>query len=187
MLSKICNFVNKNTIRSLYLSLFSSHINYCCQVWGQSGNYHLNGILSVQRSALRIINSKPFRSDVSSLFRTLNIPLFSNLIRMSNLIFVFDSLNRHLPSSISNFYTQSRHIHSHSTRNVENGKLVLPKFKGIKYGKNSIKYQCTSEWNKSITKINNNFVMKYRNSHRYNSFLDLNRNQFIKLIRTIIL
>ena len=118
MLSKIRHFVNNNAIRSLYFSLFSSHINYCCQVWGQSGNYHLNRILSVQRSALRIINFKPFRSDVSSLFRTLNIPLFSNPVRKSNLMFVFDSLNHYLPSSISNFFTQSRHIHSHYTREV---------------------------------------------------------------------
>ena len=34
MLSKIRHHVNKNTIRSIYFSIFSSHINYCCQVWG---------------------------------------------------------------------------------------------------------------------------------------------------------
>ena len=38
MLSKIRYYVDENTIRSLYFSIFSSHISYCCQVWGQSGN-----------------------------------------------------------------------------------------------------------------------------------------------------
>ena len=38
MLSKIRHYVNKNTARSLYFSIFSSHISYCCQVWGQTGN-----------------------------------------------------------------------------------------------------------------------------------------------------
>ena len=51
MLSKIRHYVDTNTIRSLYFSIFSSHINYCCQVWGQGGNPHLNTILSIQRSA----------------------------------------------------------------------------------------------------------------------------------------
>ena len=187
MLSKIRHYVNKNTIRSLYFSLFASHISYCCQVWGQSGNYHLNKILSVQRCALRIIEFKPFHSDVSYLFKNLNIPLFSNLVRMSNILFVFDSITNYLPSSISNFFIQCRHFYSYNTRNVENGKLVLPIFKGMKYGKYSIKYQCTIEWNKLICKINNAFVLKYSHAIHLNSFLDLNRNQFSKLVRKVII
>ena len=51
--------------------------------------------------------------------------------------------------------------------------------------KNSIKYQCTAEWNKSITEINNIFLAKYENSFHYKSFLDLNRNQFKKLVHKI--
>ena len=101
-------------------------------------------------------------------------------------MFVFDSLTNYLPSSIANFFTQSRHFHSYNTRNVENGKLVVAKFKGIKYGKYSIKYQCTSEWNKLISEINNAFVLKYSNALHIRSFLDLNRNQFNKLIRKVI-
>ena len=84
MFSKIRHYVDLNTIRSLYFSIFSSHISYCCQVWGQNRNPHLNIILSIQRSALRIINFMPFRSDVAFMFRSLNIPLFSNLVRISN-------------------------------------------------------------------------------------------------------
>ena len=187
MLSKIRHYVNKKTIRSLYFSLFASHISYCCQVWGQSGNYHLNKVLSVQRCALRIIEFKPFHSDVSSLFHNLNIPLFSNLVRMSNIMFVFESLTNYLPSPISNFFSQCRHVYSYNTRNIENGKLVLPIFKGMKYGKYSIKYQCTAEWNKLISKIDNAFVLKYSNVFRLRSFLDLNRNQFSKLVRKVIL
>ena len=147
MLSKIRHYVDLNTTRSLYFSIFSSHISYCCQVWGQNGNPQLNRILSIQRSALRVINFMPFRSDVSSMFRRLNIPLFSNHVRISNILFVFDSLSNSLPMSFSNFFIQSRDAHVYNTRNSKNRKLVLPKFKSIKYGKNSIKYQCTAEWN----------------------------------------
>ena len=68
MLSKIRHYVDINALRSIYFSIFSSHINYCCQIWGQNGNYQLNRIQSLQRSALTIINFKPFRSHVSLFF-----------------------------------------------------------------------------------------------------------------------
>ena len=131
MLSKIRHYVDKNTIRSLYFSTFSPHINYCCQIWGQKGNYHLNRILSLQRSALRIINFKPFHSDVCYLYRSSNVPIFTKLVQISNLMFVFDSLKNNLPISISKYFCQSRDIHSHYTRNI-NGKLVPPAFKSQK-------------------------------------------------------
>ena len=51
--------------------------------------------------------------------------------------------------------------------------------------KNSIKYQCTAEWNKSITEINNTFRAKYGNSFYYKSFLDLNSTQLKKLVKKI--
>ena len=186
LLSKIRHYVKESTLRSLYFSLFSSHMSYCCQIWGQSGSYHLNKILSIQRSALRIISFRPFRSNVSDLFRSLNIPLFSTLVRISNLLYVFDSLSSNLPVSIANYFCKSRDVHSYNTRNIQHGKLVPPAFKSIKYGKYSIKYQCATEWNKSILEIHNIFLTKYRNFNTYRSFLDLNRNQFKRLIRKIM-
>ena len=186
MLSKVCYFVNQNTIRTLYFSLFSSHMSYCCQVWGQTGS-HLNKISSIQRFALRIINFKPFRYDVTSLFLTNKISLFSNIVRIANLMFVFDSINCSLPVSILNFFIKSRDTYSYITHGAKNGKLILPKYKSVKYGKNSIKYRCVIEWNKSVKAIRNIFDQKYENSHHYKNFLDLSRIQFKKLISKIII
>ena len=135
MLAKIRHYVDKNTIRSFYFSLFHCQIDYCCQVWGQKGNSYLNRVLSLQRSALRIISFKPFRSDVSCLFRSLNIHLFSNTVHFANLLFVFDSLSSNLPTSILIFFSLSRNSHAYITRNGEHNKLVLPKFYSVKYGK----------------------------------------------------
>ena len=185
MLSKIRHYVDKMTLRSLYFSLFSSHLNYCCQVWGQNGNRHINKILSLQRSALRIISFKPFRSDVSTLYSDLKITCFKNAIKIANLLFVFDSLKNNLPLFIGNFFTLSRDVHSHFTRNVNNGKLIVPKFNSVRYGKNSIKYQSVIESNKSLTYFKNNFNSVYGNNY-YDSFLDGTRNQFKKLIYSFV-
>ena len=169
------------------LHYFLRILTNCCQVWGQNGSYILNKILSLQRCALRIINFKPFRSDVTHLFHSLNIPSFPNLVRIANLLFVFDSLTHNLPPSIDKYFTLSQEIHSYHTRNAKNGKLVLPAFKCVKYGKYSIKYQCANEWNRSITQIINIFVEKYGSSFSIKSLLDLSRVQFKKLISKMIL
>ena len=169
MLSKIRHYVDKMTLRFLYFSLFSFHLNYCCQVWGQNGNHHIHKILSLQISALRIISFKPFHSDVSTLYSDLKITCFKNAIKIANLLFVFDSLKNNLPLFIGNFFTLSRDVHSHFTRNVNNGKLIVPKFNSVRYGKNFIKYRSVIEWNKSLTYFKNNFNSVYGNNYYYHT------------------
>ena len=186
MLSKIRYYVDKNTLRCLYFAIFSSHMSYCCQIWGQIGNHHLNKILSLQRSALRILNFLPFRSDVSNCFLESNIASFNDLVKKTNILFVYDSLKKNLPPSISDYFTLSSEVHSYNTRNTQLGKLHVPKFNSIKFGKNSIRYQCITEWNNSLTIINNTFKNKNKNTN-YTSFLDASRSQFKKLLYSVIL
>ena len=186
MLSKIRHYVNSKTIRSLYFSLFSSHISYCHQIWGQNGGRYLNKIISLQRSAVRIINFMPFRSDVSRTFDRSKIPKFINLVRTSNLLFVYDCLSFNSPSSLKTFFSFNKNVHDYNTRSSETYKLTLPRFKSMKYGKNAIKYQCITEWNKSIDDLITCFKIKYVNFHHYNNIFDLNRNQFKRLILNYI-
>ena len=63
---------------------------------------------------------------------------------------------------------------------------MLPKFKTVTHGKNSIKYQSSSGWNNSILLLKNHFIRKYGNDNRYNNFLSLNKHQFSKLIKQIL-
>ena len=36
MLYKVRDFVNENILKSIYYTLFESHINYVCIIWGQN-------------------------------------------------------------------------------------------------------------------------------------------------------
>ena len=111
---------------------------------------------------------------------------FSDIVRLSNLLFVFDSLSHNLPNSISNFFSINRGFHPYFTRNVKNSKLILPTFKSVKYGKNSIKYQCITEWNKSLQSILDDFNTKYKYNHHYESYPNLNRNQVSNIVRKVV-
>ncbi|MBY0580760.1 MAG: hypothetical protein K2P53_03665 [Rickettsiales bacterium] len=184
-LSIIRHYVDNFTLKNIYYALFLSHLSYCCQIWGQNGNYHIKKLMSTQRQSIRIINFQPFKSETSESFKKLKIPTFPALVKFSNLLFVFDSLNKNLPSSITHFFTESRIIHTYSTRNINNGKLSVPPFKTQKYGKNSVIYQCICEWNKSLVCIVNEFK-KLQLQTPLSSFLYLKQNQFKKILRTIL-
>ena len=121
------------------------------------------------------------------MFTESNIVSFTDLVKITNLQFVYDSLKNNLPPSVSNYFTLSSEVHSYNTRNTQLGKLYVPKFNSTKFGKNSVKYQCVTEWNKSLNIINTTFKIKNKNNPNYTSFLDASRSQFKKLLYFIIL
>ena len=182
MLCKVRHFVDKQTLRSIYFSIFSSHLTYACQIWGQIGTPYISKIISLQKIALRIITFSPFRSPTSALFPELLILKFQDFVNISNCLFVFDHLHNNLPNSISNFFTKESDIHPYRTRNNELGKLNVPRIYTNKYGKFSFKHQCILNWNSSLS----NCQSLLDNSH--NSTLtinDISKNQHKKLLYKI--
>ena len=54
LLFKIRNLLNNSLLRTIYFSIFESHLNYCSLVWSQ--NCHaINWLVVLQKKALRII------------------------------------------------------------------------------------------------------------------------------------
>ena len=58
LLAKVCYYLSPNLLRTLYFSIFESHLRYGCQIRGQHSNHNLNDIAKLQRKAIRIINFK---------------------------------------------------------------------------------------------------------------------------------
>jgi hypothetical protein len=184
MLSIIRHYVDKTTLRSLYFAIFQSHLNYCCQVWGQIGNCNINKLLSAQRQSIRIINFQLYNSETSNFFKELKIPTLSALVRFANLLFVFNSLNKNLPSSITTFFTETRFIHTHLTRNIHNGKLNVLPYKTLRFGKYSITHQCISEWNRSLVGIVYEFE-KLKPQNNLPTFLYLTQTKFKQILKKL--
>ena len=53
MLSKIRHYVSYNTLISIYYAIFSSHMMYGCQIWGQNGNANRNKISILQKQSFK--------------------------------------------------------------------------------------------------------------------------------------
>ena len=58
LLFKITNFVNVNTLKTIYYAIFDSHINYAHVIWAQNSNA-VNRMSILQKKALRTISFQP--------------------------------------------------------------------------------------------------------------------------------
>ena len=72
LLFKIKNYVNFNTLKSIYFVIFDSHINYANLKWGQNVNSAFR-IVTLQKKGIRIIYDQARNSHVSLLFKKSDI------------------------------------------------------------------------------------------------------------------
>ena len=103
MLMKIGHYVDANTLRSVYFGIFSSTMLYGAQVWGQIINKHVNRIIKLQDSAIRIINFAKSHDSRGQLYKNMKILKFSDNIYVSNFLFAHDNFKGCLPSIFGNY------------------------------------------------------------------------------------
>ena len=92
LLFKIMNFVNVNTLKTIYYAIFDSHI-YCANViWARNFNA-VNRVSILQKKALRTISFQPRNCHSSLLFKKRNLLKFEDKIQLENVLLVSKYLN----------------------------------------------------------------------------------------------
>ena len=142
-LAKLRHFVIPKTLTSVYYAIFNSHLNYGSQVWGQNQNSVTNRILTLQKSAIRIMSNVPRRTHTAPLFHHLSILKFFDQIQCHNVLFLHKILNNKTPKSVRETFAIM--LHSHNTRNKN--LIIAPLINTNFFGTYSIKHQCISAWN----------------------------------------
>ena len=138
---------------------------------------------SLQRKAIRIINFAPFRSETSHNFVKSNILPFSEHITFTNCLLVFDQFKLNLPEPLSDFFTTMSSQYHHGTINSNLNKLVQNQIQTFRYGRQSIRNQCISDWNASIKEILNILQAKFSSENKLvPEIFQLTRPQFKSLL-----
>jgi hypothetical protein len=135
MLSKARHYIPKHAIKSLYFAIFSSHMTYGCQIWGQINNEKL---FKLQKKALRIISFTKFDAHSSPLFKELKILKLKDLITLQNVLMVHNFFNKLLPVCFETYFTTIKEIHGVGTKSSNLGCLYIPPVATTQYGLNSI-------------------------------------------------
>ena len=171
LLYKVRNFCKTSTIRSLYFSLFNSHLSYGLVVWGNANISDINKIKSLQKRAIHAISEQPDNTD--HIFFEQNILNIDDQLKvqMSSLMWEYD--HNTLPSSLRDLFKRTNLVHNYSTRGSNKGNLFHEKVNTTKYGINSFKYQ-------GIKIINNLKKLPiYQNTHV--------KSKFLKQLKTYLL
>ena len=164
MLCKSRHYVPNEELRSIYHAIFSSHLIYGCQVWGQKDNVHTKKVFKLQNRAMRIISFAGFRDDPNPIFKEYKILKLEDFTSLQNCLFVHDYVNNKLPECFASYFKTVTEVHSQGTRNSQWGCLHIPHFATKQYGLDSITKQSILIWNHFSKLFKCNFKNISRNS-----------------------
>ena len=100
-----CNKVVPLKIRkSIYSSLFESHLRFGSIIYGAATQKLLDPISVIQRKALRLVARAPYNAHTDVLFKTYNFLKFDDLVHLNQCIFMRQYSNKQLPISFKNMF-----------------------------------------------------------------------------------
>ena len=166
ILSKLRYYAPKDTLISVYNSIFYSHVLYGCPSWSLTSMTNLQSISVLQKKCLRIINFAPFRSHTNELFKKDSILKCNDIFDIEKLKIVFDYKTNRLPSELMNLFTAISDVHSHETR-IDG--FHVPRIYTTTHGNKSLKYSACILWNDHL-KFNKN-INKMTSIVQFKSYL----------------
>ena len=87
IIAKLRHFLPRETLLSVYHSLFQSHLVYGLQTWF-SDTSHISRIVSLQKQSVRLLTFSDYRSHSKPLFRMLGILRLPDLAFYLNILLV---------------------------------------------------------------------------------------------------
>ena len=127
ILSKLRHFVNNETLKMIYNSVFESHFKYANIVWGQCIDSS-HRLFLLQKKALRIIFFQNRLSHTNPLFLSSSIIKLYDQISIDNCIFINKVFNKRVPPIFQDWFAFSSLGHSHNLRSCASGFLKIPHF-----------------------------------------------------------
>ena len=109
LLSKVMHYMPKFLLKTIYYSLFNSHLIYASQIWGQIKTKLFQEVVKLQNKAIRIINFLPFNSsNINKTYNDLKILKLPDSISLQNSLFVKDSFEKEIPNPFIKYFKKIR-------------------------------------------------------------------------------
>ena len=149
-------------LKTIYYSIFNSHLIYACQLWGQNENC-LKKLSSLPNEAVRIINFKQQDFPVNELYNANEILKIKDYIHLINFLFVKDVLSKESLEAFSNCFTKSDEFHDHMTQHSSRHSVIMEHSNTQSYGSFSIRNKVASSWNFLQNKLNTDIISESHN------------------------
>ena len=159
LLSKVRYYVPKHLLRTIYHSIFNSHLIYACEIWGQNQtNYYFKKLLRFQEKALRITDFKPRTSLFDCIFLKNKILKISDFVKYKYAHLVRKSLRKENVVIFNNMFTPLNLNHDRNTRTAIKHLLDIPQKQTCHYGTYSMVFTASKIWNHILRKSNKDLL-----------------------------
>ena len=150
---KIRDFVDRDTLISIYNALINPHFDYCSEVWDTLGVGLSNKLQKLQNRAARVIMN--FGNDISGpeAIKALGWETLETRRAKSKAKTMYKVLNNLAPSSLAELFEQKRNITQYDLRGSSTS-LQLPQPKTEKL-KKSFSYDGARVWNSLPADVRN--------------------------------
>jgi len=125
MLYKARHFCPTSVLRTLYFSIFNSHLQYGISVWGYANNFYLDKIIKTQKRAVRCITFSKYKAHSTPLLKQLNILSIKDTIYLKTASLLWDLFYNKLPLSLSSYFKKASLTHTQNTRFASSGNLKV--------------------------------------------------------------
>ena len=135
LLSKIRHYVPKFLLKTIYYSIFNSHLIYGCEVWDQNQNNALvHRLQKLQEKAVCLINFETNTNVVGRLLKDSNILKLTDFIKYKYALFNRNSLRKENIPIFIEFYTLCNQNHVYNARGSTSQMLIVTKNQTTHHG-----------------------------------------------------
>ena len=103
----------------IYNTLILPHLQYCCELWGNTYSCRIQDLIVLQKRAIRVIDKAPFRDHTTKMFQKYKVLKFKDLIDFHTCNFMYKAAHKMLPDNVQIQFTKNKDIHEYCTRNKE--------------------------------------------------------------------
>ena len=126
MIYKLKNIgCDQQILRSLYYSLFQSHLTYGLCVWGTAHFDYIHKLFLTQKRALRAIAGLDFNASTKDAFPYFQILKIHDLFKFQYASLMWDQDHSLLPECLNNLFVRVADTHSYETRSSAANKLSI--------------------------------------------------------------
>ena len=116
VLCKARKVLNSATLITLYYTFIYPYISYCIEIWSSAAIIHIASVDKLQKRAMRIIKSVPYKHHTAPIFEELSVLTISNVYMYSVIIMMYKYNCNNLPNLFNDFFVRNSNIHLHGTR-----------------------------------------------------------------------
>ena len=143
---KLRHYAPYDVLRTVYFSLFHSHLCYSLLNWGRANDSLIHSVEILQNKCIRAALFCPRRTPLNAMYKKFNALKLVDLIEISIGNFRYRYSNNMLPLSFCNYFTEISLVHSHFTRFSAHTEFFLQRpINAI--GQKKIRYIGAEKWN----------------------------------------